>query len=67
MAALTHERLYDRVRGKLVLGENISQAAQFVQSGNAEAGMLALSLALAPALRSERHVRRRARVVLSAD
>lgn len=52
VAALTHERLYERVREKLVLGENISQAAQFVQSGNAQAGLLALSLALAPALRS---------------
>jgi molybdate transport system substrate-binding protein len=51
VAALTHERIYDRVRGKLVLGENVSQAAQFVQSGNAQAGLLALSLALAPALR----------------
>ncbi len=52
VAALTHERLYDQVRNKLVLGENVSQAAQFVQSGNAEAGLLALSLALAPALRA---------------
>jgi molybdate transport system substrate-binding protein len=52
IAALQHERLYDRVRGKLVLGENVSQAAQFVQSGNAQAGLLAWSLALAPALRS---------------
>jgi len=52
VAALTHERLYDQVRAKLVLGENISQAAQFVQSGNAQAGLLALSLALAPALRA---------------
>ena len=51
MAALQHERLYDTVRGKLVLGENISQAAQFAQSGNADAGILALSLALLPALR----------------
>jgi molybdate transport system substrate-binding protein len=52
VAALTHERLYDQVRSKLVLGENISQAAQFVQSGNAQAGLLALSLALGPALRA---------------
>jgi molybdate transport system substrate-binding protein len=51
VAALNHERLYETVRGKLVLGESVSQAAQFVQSGNAEAGLLALSLALAPALR----------------
>jgi molybdate transport system substrate-binding protein len=52
VAALRHEQLYEQVRGKLVLGENISQAAQFVQTGNAEVGMLALSLALAPALKS---------------
>jgi molybdate transport system substrate-binding protein len=52
VAALQHENLYDRVRSKLVLGENISQAAQFVQSGNSEAGIIALSLALAPSLRT---------------
>jgi molybdate transport system substrate-binding protein len=51
VAALQHESLYDKVRGKLVLGENISQAAQYVESGNAETGILALSLALAPALK----------------
>jgi molybdate transport system substrate-binding protein len=51
LAALEHEGLAATVRPKLVLGENISQAAQFVQSGNAEAGVLALSLALSPALR----------------
>jgi molybdate transport system substrate-binding protein len=34
-----------------VLGENISQAAQFVESGNAQAGIIALSLAVAPPLR----------------
>ena len=45
-------RSYDRVRSKLVLGENISQAAQFVQSGNAQVGILALSLARRPALRA---------------
>lgn len=52
IAALRHERLYDRVRHKLVFGENISQAAQFAQSGNAEVGVLALSLALAPGLKN---------------
>ena len=50
--ALQHEGLYDALQGKLVMGENISQAAQFVQSGNADAGIVALSLALAPAMRS---------------
>ena len=52
VAALQHEQLYDRVQSKFVLGENISQAAQFAQSGNADAGLIALSLALAPAMRS---------------
>ena len=50
VAALRHEGVYDRVQAKLVRGENISQAAQFVQTGNADVGVLALSLALAPAL-----------------
>jgi molybdate transport system substrate-binding protein len=52
VAALRHENLYDTVQSKLVLGENISQAAQFVQSGNADVGILALSVALAPALKA---------------
>ena len=52
VAALRHEHLYDAVQSKLVLGENISQAAQFVESGNADVGILALSVALTPALRS---------------
>jgi molybdate transport system substrate-binding protein len=43
VAALQAAGVYDQLRGKLVMGENISQAAQFVQSGNAQAGVLALS------------------------
>jgi molybdate transport system substrate-binding protein len=50
VAAMRHEGIYDRVKDKIVLGENISQTAQFVQSGNAEIGIIALSLALAPEL-----------------
>jgi molybdate transport system substrate-binding protein len=46
VATLQHAKLYDAVKDKLVLGENISQAAQFVQSGNADAALIALSLAL---------------------
>jgi molybdate transport system substrate-binding protein len=53
VAALRSAGIYDSVRAKFVLGENISQAAQFVQSGNAEAGILALSLALSPAMRDD--------------
>ena len=48
VAALQHDAIYDKVKGKVVLGEDISQTAQFVQSGNADVGILALSLALAP-------------------
>jgi molybdate transport system substrate-binding protein len=53
VAALQHEKIYTEVQEKLVLGENISQAAQFVESGNADAGILALSLAAAPPLKTE--------------
>jgi molybdate transport system substrate-binding protein len=53
--ALKNQGLYDALQGKLVLGENISQAAQFVQSGSADAGILALALALGPAMRSAGH------------
>ena len=53
VAALRHEKVYEKVRDKFVLGENISQAAQFVESGNADIGILALSLVLAPPLKTE--------------
>lgn len=52
-AALKHLGVYDQIATKLVLGENISQAAQFVESGNAQAGLLALSHALSPALKDK--------------
>lgn len=50
-AALTKHGIYDQVKDKLVLGENIAQAAQFVQSGAADVGLVALSLALAPPMK----------------
>jgi molybdate transport system substrate-binding protein len=52
-AALRHYGIYDQVSGRLVLGENVSQAAQFVESGNAQAGLIALSHALAPAMKDK--------------
>ena len=52
VAAIRHDGLYDRVQSKRVLGENISQAAQFAQSGNADVGLIALALALSPAMKS---------------
>jgi molybdate transport system substrate-binding protein len=51
VAAIRHEGLYDRVQSKFVLGENISQAAQFAQSGNAQVGLIALAVALSPTLK----------------
>lgn len=42
--------LWEQVSAKAVLGENISQTAQFVQTGNAEIGIIALSLAINPTL-----------------
>lgn len=49
-AALAKLGLLEAVRPRLVFGENISQTAQFVQSGAADIGILALSLAKGPAL-----------------
>lgn len=46
--ALQHAGLWDAIQPHLVLGENVSQAAQFALSGNADGGIIALSLALAP-------------------
>jgi len=44
-------KVYDQAAPKLVYGENIAQAAQFVQSGEADIGVIALSLAIAPPMR----------------
>lgn len=49
--ALYHYQLFDEVKAKLVFGENISQTAQFVSSGAADVGFIALSLALSPTMR----------------
>ena len=52
-ATLRHFGIYDQVSSRLVVGENVSQAAQFVESGNAQAGLIALSHALAPAMKDK--------------
>ncbi len=51
--SMQHYKIYDKVKSKLVFGENISQAAQFVQFGAADIGIIALSLALSPNMRKE--------------
>ncbi len=50
--ALKHEGIYEALQPKFLTGENISQTAQFVQSGNADAGLIALSLAMGPNMRN---------------
>jgi len=52
VAAMQHFKVHDRVKDKLVLGENISQAAQFVESGASDVGVIALSLALVPSMKA---------------
>lgn len=52
-AAMRSLGIYDAVKEKLVFGENIAQAAHFVRTGNADVGVLALSLAVAPTMQRE--------------
>lgn len=53
VAAMKKENLYERLSGKFVLGENISQTAAFVLSGSADVGIVALSLALSPNMKGK--------------
>jgi molybdate transport system substrate-binding protein len=50
-AALKHLGLYDQVKERLALGDNIAQTAQFISTGAADVGIIALSLAVAPPMR----------------
>jgi molybdate transport system substrate-binding protein len=52
IAAMRNAGVYDAAKAKLVYGENVEQALQYAQSGAADAGIVALSLALAPPIRS---------------
>jgi molybdate transport system substrate-binding protein len=51
--ALRKSNLYDKVASKLVMGENIAQTAQFVESGAADIGLIAIALAMSPTLKKE--------------
>jgi molybdate transport system substrate-binding protein len=51
-SALRAAGLWQQLEHRVVIGENIAQAAQFVQSGAADAGLIAKSLAVAPAMRA---------------
>ena len=52
VAALKSQGVYDQVSSKIVVGENVSQAASFVTSGAADVGIVAKSLAVLPSARS---------------
>lgn len=52
VAAMQHFKVYEEAKDRLVLGENISQAAQFIESGACDVGVIALSLALAPTMKA---------------
>lgn len=51
--ALKKQTFYNRIESKIVKGENIAQAAQFAESGAAEIGIIAVSLAHSPTLAKE--------------
>jgi molybdate transport system substrate-binding protein len=51
--SLKYYSVYESIKEELIYGENISQAAQFCLSGNADAGILALSLALSPSMKDK--------------
>ena len=53
VAAMQTENIYERLKEKCVLGENISQTASFVVSGAADVGIVALSLALSPTMKEK--------------
>ncbi len=53
VAAMQKAGVYDKVKDKIVLGENISQTASFVMSGSADVGIVALSLAWSPNMKDK--------------
>ena len=52
VAALNKLNLYEVLKPRLATAENIAQAAQFVDSGNADAGLISLTSALTPRMAS---------------
>lgn len=54
-AAMRWLKIYDRLKPKLVIGENIAQTAQFVQTGNAQVGFISLTLASSPQFKADGH------------
>ena len=53
---MKYYKLYDKVKDKLVYADNIAQAAQFAQTGNAEIGFLAMALVMTPDMKGTYYV-----------
>ena len=53
VAAMRSAGVYAQAEPKLVLGENISQTAQFAQTGNVDVALIALSLAMSPTMQGK--------------
>ena len=53
VSAMHKEGIYQKVKEKFVLGENISQTASFIMSGSADIGVVALALALSPNMKQK--------------
>jgi len=56
MEVLKSTGLYNKVKDKIIYADNISQTAQFAQTGNAEVGFLALSLTMTPEMKGSLYV-----------
>lgn len=56
VACLKQTGLYDKVKDRIIYADNISQTAQFAQTGNAEIGFLALSLTMTPDMKGSVYV-----------
>jgi len=52
VAAMQKSGVYEQVKDKIVLGENVTQALEFIDTGTAQAGIVAMSLAAAPTVKS---------------
>ena len=52
VSAMQTARVYDTVKGKFVLGENVTQALEFIDTGTSQVGIVAMSLASAPTVKS---------------
>lgn len=53
---LKYYRLFDKVKDKIVYADNISQAAQYAQTGNAEVGFLAMALVMTPDMKGSCYI-----------